>query len=79
VSRPLGFWRSNPIVRPEWQGQRIGTALMQALMEYLHARGPEDGLVGLFTGADLHAFYAQFGFRGPRSGLYGMTKSLREP
>jgi len=66
------------IVHPDWQGRRIGTALMQALMDYLRACGPEDALVGLFTGGDLHAFYAPFGFRGPGSGLHGMMKPLRE-
>jgi catechol 2,3-dioxygenase-like lactoylglutathione lyase family enzyme len=40
------------------------------------ANGPEGALVGLFTGGDLHAFYAQFGFRGPGAGLYGMTRVI---
>jgi GNAT superfamily N-acetyltransferase len=72
------YYVRDVMVHPDWQGRRIGTALMQALMEYLRAHGPEGALVGLFTGADLHAFYAQFGFRGPKGGLYGMTRVLRE-
>jgi GNAT superfamily N-acetyltransferase/uncharacterized glyoxalase superfamily protein PhnB len=72
------YYVRDVMVHPDWQGRRIGTALMQALMEYLRAHGTEDALVGLFTGPDLHEFYAQFGFRGPNSGLYGMTKALRE-
>jgi GNAT superfamily N-acetyltransferase/uncharacterized glyoxalase superfamily protein PhnB len=72
------YYVRDVIVHPDWQGQRIGTALMQALMEYLRVHGPRDGLVGLFTGPDLHGFYAQFGFRGPRGGLYGMTREVRE-
>lgn len=72
------YYVRDVIVHPDWQGRRIGTALMQTLMEYLHAHAPEDALVGLFTGPDLHPFYAQFGFRGPNSGLYGMTQVLRK-
>jgi GNAT superfamily N-acetyltransferase/uncharacterized glyoxalase superfamily protein PhnB len=71
------YYVRDVIVHPDWQGRRIGTALMQALMEYLRVHGPEGALVGLFTGPDLHEFYAQFGFRGPKSGLYGMTRVVR--
>jgi GNAT superfamily N-acetyltransferase/uncharacterized glyoxalase superfamily protein PhnB len=72
------YYVRDVMVHPNWQGRRIGTALMQVLMDYLRAHGPEHALVGLFTGSDLHEFYAQFGFRGPNSGLYGMTQVLRE-
>jgi GNAT superfamily N-acetyltransferase/uncharacterized glyoxalase superfamily protein PhnB len=72
------YYVRDVIVHPDWQGRRIGTALMQALMEYLRAHAPEDALAGLFTGPDLHPFYAQFGFRGPNSGLYGMTRNLHK-
>jgi GNAT superfamily N-acetyltransferase/uncharacterized glyoxalase superfamily protein PhnB len=70
------YYVRDVMVHPDWQGRHIGTALMQVLMEYLHAHGPEHALVGLFTGPNLHEFYAQFGFRGPDSGLYGMTQVL---
>jgi GNAT superfamily N-acetyltransferase/uncharacterized glyoxalase superfamily protein PhnB len=72
------YYVRDVMVHPDWQGQRIGTALMQALMEYFRAHAPEDALVGLFTGPHLHEFYAQFGFRGPQGGLYGMTREVRE-
>ena len=72
------YYVRDVIVHPDWQGRRIGTALMQALMEHLRAHGPAHALVGLFTGSHLHDFYAQFGFRGPNSGLYGMTQTLGE-
>lgn len=72
------YYVRDVIVHPDWQGRRVGTALMEALMEYLHAHGPDRALVGLFTGTRLHGFYAQFGFRGPESGLYGMTQMLKK-
>ena len=39
---------------------------------------PDPALVGLFTGPHLHPFYAQFGFRGPKSGRYGMARELEK-
>ena len=72
------YYVRDVMVHPDWQGRRIGTALMQRLMEYLRAHAPEGDLAGLFTGPDLHGFYAQFGFRGPRNSLYGMTLELRK-
>ena len=71
------YYVRDVIVHPDWQGRRIGRALIQALMDYLRANAPERALVGLFTGDNLHGFYAQFGFRGPNNGLYGMTQVMR--
>jgi GNAT superfamily N-acetyltransferase/uncharacterized glyoxalase superfamily protein PhnB len=71
------YYVRDVMVHPDWQRRHIGTALMQTLMDYLHTHAPEGALVGLYTGADLHDFYARFGFRGPNNGLYGMTQVLR--
>lgn len=73
-----GYYQVRDVmVHPDQQGRRIGTALMQALMDYLHSHVRERALVGLYTGARLHEFYAQFGFRGPDHGPYGMTLEIR--
>lgn len=71
------YYVRDVMVHPDWQRRSIGTALMQTLMDYLHAHAPKGALVGLFTGSDLHGFYARFGFRGPDGGLYGMTQVIR--
>jgi GNAT superfamily N-acetyltransferase len=71
------YYIRDVIVRPEWQRRDVGTALMQAVMDYLKANAPAGALVGLFTGENLNDFYGQFGFRGPGSGLYGMTQTIR--
>ena len=63
-------------VAPAVQRRGIGTALMRAVAEHLRTLGDEDALAGLFTGPHLHPFYAQFGFRGPRNGRYGMAREL---
>jgi N-acetylglutamate synthase-like GNAT family acetyltransferase/uncharacterized glyoxalase superfamily protein PhnB len=71
------YYVRDVIVHPDWQGRRIGTALMQAIMEHVRANLPERGMVALFTGENLHDFYAQFGFSGPKNGMYGMTREVR--
>jgi GNAT superfamily N-acetyltransferase/uncharacterized glyoxalase superfamily protein PhnB len=70
------YYVRDVIVHPDWQRKRIGTALMHALMAHARERVPPGALIGLFTGENLHEFYAQFGFRGPNSGLYGMTMEI---
>jgi GNAT superfamily N-acetyltransferase/catechol 2,3-dioxygenase-like lactoylglutathione lyase family enzyme len=72
------YYVRDVMVHPDWQRRHVGTALMRALMEYLQAHGVEEDLIGLFTGPHLHEFYAQFGFAGPKSGLYGMTRTVRK-
>ena len=70
------YYVRDVIVHPDWQRQGVGTELMRAVAEHLRTLGDEDALVGLFTGPHLDPFYAQFGFRGPKSGRYGMAREL---
>jgi GNAT superfamily N-acetyltransferase len=59
----VGFYYIKDVmVHPDWQGKRIGTALMQELMRWLAANAPDRATVGLFTGEHLARFYRQFGF-----------------
>jgi GNAT superfamily N-acetyltransferase/catechol 2,3-dioxygenase-like lactoylglutathione lyase family enzyme len=79
TSDNAGFYYVRDVmVHPDWQRRGIGTALMRAVAEHLRTLGDEEALVGLFTGPHLHSFCAQFGFRGPKSGLYGMTQELQK-
>jgi GNAT superfamily N-acetyltransferase len=71
------FYVRDVIVHPDWQRRHIGTALMEAVMDYARTHAPKGALVGLYTGTNLHEFYARFGFRGPDNGLYGMTQVIR--
>jgi GNAT superfamily N-acetyltransferase/uncharacterized glyoxalase superfamily protein PhnB len=71
------YYVRDVMVHPDWQRLHIGTALMRSVMDYLHANAPAGALVGLYTGDNLHDFYARFGFRGPNNGLYGMTQRIR--
>jgi GNAT superfamily N-acetyltransferase len=67
------FYVRDVIVHPDWQRRHIGTALM----DYARTHAPKGALVGLYTGTNLHEFYARFGFRGTNNGLYGMTQVIR--
>jgi len=60
-------------VHPDWQGKRVGTALMRELMDWADANGPDGAMIGLYTGEMLTNFYGQFGFRAG----YGMTRTVR--
>lgn len=71
------YYIRDVMVHPDWQGRHVGTALLQALMDYLHTHAPDNTLVGLFTGPTLHHFYARAGFQGATTGLYGMTQTIR--
>jgi GNAT superfamily N-acetyltransferase len=61
------------IVLPEWQGRKVGSMIVQALLAIIRRTAPNRMLVTLITGQHMAEFYDQFGFRGPEMGLYGMS------
>lgn len=73
------FYLMDVAVMPDLQGRGLGTGLMNEIVEYLQTHAPDRAMVGLYTGAGLSTFYERFGFRGPATGLYGMsTRTLRK-
>ncbi len=56
------YYVKDVMVHPAWQRKRVGTALMQALTDWLEKNAPDNALVGLITGEGLEPFYQQFGF-----------------
>lgn len=50
------------MVMPAYQGHRVGTALVQGLIDWLKANASHKATVGLFTGEHLAGFYKQFNF-----------------
>lgn len=68
------YYVKDVMVKKEWQGKRIGTALMKSLSDWIDKNGVPKALVGLYTGENLEPFYAQFGF----SKGFGMIKKVRE-
>ncbi len=73
------FYVMDVAVLPEHQGRGIGTALMDAAIAFIQRTAPEKALVGLYTGAARASFYRRFGFKGPDTGLYGMSALTLHP
>jgi GNAT superfamily N-acetyltransferase len=66
------YYIKDVMVKKEWQGKRIGTALMKSIADWLDKNGIKKSLVGLYTGENLEPFYGQFGFEK----AFGMVKRL---
>lgn len=66
------YYIKDVMVKPEWQKQRVGTALMQVINQWLMRHAVKGALVGLYTGENLEPFYRQFGF----GNAYGMCKRM---
>jgi len=67
------YYIKDVMVMKEWQGKRVGTAMMNALSDWIDKNGISKSLVGLYTGENLEPFYGQFGFtRG-----FGMVKRVK--
>jgi GNAT superfamily N-acetyltransferase len=57
------YYVKDMMVHPDYQRKHIGSALMQKLNDWIETHGPDDVLVGLYTGENLAPFYREFGFR----------------
>jgi len=56
------YYVKNVMVHPQWQGRKIGTAMMHELMNWFEANGPADTTISLISAPHLEPFYQQFGF-----------------
>ena len=56
------YYIKDLIVHPDWQGKKVGAALMKALSHWLENNAANNALVALITGENLSPFYQQFGF-----------------
>ncbi|QEH42777.1 GNAT family N-acetyltransferase [Chitinophaga sp. XS-30] len=56
------YYVKDVMVHPDWQGRRVGTAIMQELNRWLDYEGADKALVSLITGETLEPFYLQSGF-----------------
>jgi GNAT superfamily N-acetyltransferase len=56
------YYIKDVFVHPAWQGKRVGTALMQAINDWLEKNVPNKSLVALICRETLEPFYQQFGF-----------------
>jgi GNAT superfamily N-acetyltransferase len=67
------YYIKDVMVKKEWQGKRIGTALMRAASDWLDTNAISKSIVGLYTGENLEGFYNQFDF----AKAFGMTKTIQ--
>jgi ribosomal protein S18 acetylase RimI-like enzyme len=61
-------------VTPAYQGQGLGTEIMQALVDYLHENAPPSAYVSLI--ADVNGFYERFGFEETAPDSKGMAMTI---
>jgi GNAT superfamily N-acetyltransferase len=58
----LVYYVQDVVVRPEYQGQGIGTAMMDKIMSYIQAHASENSVIGLMAAKGRENFYQQYGF-----------------
>jgi GNAT superfamily N-acetyltransferase len=56
------YYVKNVMVHPQWQGKRIGSAMMQELSNWLDKNAPAGTVASLICADNLEPFYQQFGF-----------------
>ncbi len=67
------YYVKDVMVHPQWQGKRIGTAMMQRIDEWLQKNGANNAIVSLVARETLEPFYQQFGY----SQSFGMIKYIQ--
>jgi ribosomal protein S18 acetylase RimI-like enzyme len=72
------FYIQDVIVMPAFQGQGIGTDIMNALMGHLRASAHAGAFVGLIAAREKAAFYKRFGFQERPSDAPGMYLIIDE-
>jgi uncharacterized glyoxalase superfamily protein PhnB/GNAT superfamily N-acetyltransferase len=68
------YYIKDVMVERACQCKRIGSAMMQAISDWLDTNGADGALVGLYTGEGLLSFYKGFGFK-PAFGMQRMIKT----
>ncbi len=68
------YYLKDVMVHPDWQHKRVGSALMQEVVNWLDNNGAEHAITGLYTGDSLCAFYEKFGFY-PAFGMHRKAKT----
>lgn len=65
------FHLQDVIVRPEYQGEGVGSGLMTALLGYIDQHSVSNTNIGLMCSKGREAFYKEFGFTERPSDKFG--------
>lgn len=63
------FTLNDIMVHPDFQRRGVGTAIVDALMDYLNEHAPRKAYIHLFTEKAKAPFYERYGFGTPFTGL----------
>ena len=58
----LAYYIQDVIIKPEYQRQGIGTALMNKIMEYIRVHAKNNTVIGLMAAKGKEPFYERYGF-----------------
>jgi ribosomal protein S18 acetylase RimI-like enzyme len=74
------YYIQDLIVLPEFQGQEIGSKMMDKIMAYISAHASHNTIIGLMSAVGKERFYERYGFTTRPTEKYGagMTMFWRE-
>jgi len=72
------YYVKDVMVHPEWQGKRVGTAMMRELTRWLDANAANKSMVALFSSEHLANFYQQVHF-APAFGMIRIIDRDHQP
>jgi GNAT superfamily N-acetyltransferase len=58
----LTYYILDVIVTPEYQGQGIGTAMMDKVMSFVRAHASKNSIIALMSARGKESFYERYGF-----------------
>jgi GNAT superfamily N-acetyltransferase len=58
----LCFYLQDIMVKSNFQGNRIGTTIVELLFEYIESKAAYNSYIGVMSAKNLQNFYAKFGF-----------------
>jgi ribosomal protein S18 acetylase RimI-like enzyme len=64
-------------VHPDYQRRGLGSRIMSAIMDYIHAHAPESAYVSLIADNHAPALYSKFGFEPTAPVSIGMAYKVR--
>lgn len=71
------FFIADIIVKPQYQGKKIGAKIMDSIMSYLYKNAPENSYITLMAAKGKEEFYEKFGFFKRPTDKYGCGMMIK--